>query len=50
MSLFSSWKDLFPYDPRTSQAEMMSFVRDGLINGKHLATEAQNGRSEEAHV
>lgn len=43
MNLFSSWKNLFPYEPRTGQAEMMDFVRTGLLKNRHRAIEAQNG-------
>lgn len=43
MHLFHDWREIFPYQPRLGQSEMMDFVRKKLLNGHHLAIEAQNG-------
>lgn len=43
MRLFHDWRDIFPYDPRSGQIEMMDFVRDTLLKRRHVAIEAQNG-------
>ena len=41
--MLSSWKEVFPYEPRRGQGEMMDFVREKILSDDNLAIEAQNG-------